>query len=426
MSINAILNAFDPSNTIEIVDELVKPPKKDVTKTHFTKKNIKPNAYHSMDVLYLTHDGDYKYLLVCVDVHTRAVDVKPLTDLKSSTVLEAYLKIWNGNNDDQHYLGRPMIMHVDKGGEFAKVKKFLKDNKVAVRVSATNRHSQQAVVESMNKIIGTSITKLQLYEELRTKTEHHEWVEFLPKILKVLNSRKKKDTYREPTGLETVKCKDNECEVVPIGTLVRVAMDVVKNLSGKTIDKKRYRSGDLRWSAEPSKVVNILMYPRQPIRYVVEGYTNNTFSKNQLKPVKSRSSSEALPAITTPKVKIDDKYIVEAILGKRNTNKGIEYLVKFRDGDELWQPRKTLIQDIPLLIKAFEQTDYTMTEVSKPKLKPVAKPKPKPKPELPTVTRSGRVRKTNLKYEEETKTPEGETSVVRRSGRERKTNNKYK
>ena len=184
MSTKAILKAFkkDP-DIVHDIQDLTSPPKKDLTKAKFRNKNIKKNTYHSMDLLYLTHDGDYKYLLVIVDVATRAVDAEPLKERDGDTVYTAFKKIYAENRKPK-YLNTPHIIHMDAGTEFSKIKEELPELNIAYRVASTNRHSQQAVVEAMNKIIGTTITKLQLYKELEEHSESHAWVQYLPTILK--------------------------------------------------------------------------------------------------------------------------------------------------------------------------------------------------------------------------------------------------
>jgi hypothetical protein len=51
-----------------------------------------------------------------------------------------------------------------------------------------------------------------------------------------------------------------------------------------------------------------------------------------------------------------DKYIIEKILSKRRHKHSVEYQVKWFGYDEIsWEPATNLIQDVPLLIHAFEQ-----------------------------------------------------------------------
>ena len=103
MSTKAILKAFKKdSDIVNDIQDLTSPPKKDLTKAKFRNKNIKKNTYHSIDLLYLTHDGDYKYLLVIVDVATRAVDAEPLKTHDSEEVHKAFKKIYSQNRKPKY------------------------------------------------------------------------------------------------------------------------------------------------------------------------------------------------------------------------------------------------------------------------------------------------------------------------------------
>ena len=188
-----------------------------------------------------------------------------------------------------------------------------------------------------------------MYKELEEHSESHAWVQYLPTILKTLNERTIKKPYKEVEGTEGVLCKETECEVIPVGTLVRVAMDVAKSFEGRKVDTK-FRSGDVRWSLYPHKITNILMYPRQPIRYVVSGIHNNTFSKNQLQIYKGDKSGYL------------KKKGIERILKKRKKKGRIEYLVMTTDNIEEWKPLSELKKTVKLMVEHFEEE-----HASKPK-----------------------------------------------------------
>ena len=216
-----------------------------------------------------------------------------------------------------------------------------------IRVASVNRHSQQAVVEAMNKIIGKAIHYLQLNEELADDNidEYYtEWVKFLPNIKKVINANLKKIKFIDGPDREQKSVVDKgEKEVYPIGLKVRVALDYPKTKQGKRIDSN-FRAGDQRWSNEAHTIENVLIYPNQPIRYVVSGIDSNTFSKNQIKPYVNN------------KFKAHDKYDIEKLL-KRFKKKGKVYFeVKWEGYDKTTEePRSMLIKDVPLLVKAFEK-----------------------------------------------------------------------
>ena len=60
------------------------------------------------------------------------------------------------------------------------------------------------------------------------------------------------------------------------------------------------REGDIRYSLKPHKIENILLLPDRPVRYILEGVLDKTFSKNQLKPAENEIVKKAIEK-KTPK-----------------------------------------------------------------------------------------------------------------------------
>lgn len=364
-------------------DILTTPVKKDLTKTKWNRRNIQENQYHSIDLLYLPTDPDTedKYLLVSVDVATRRVDAMPLKKRDGETTVKAFRKMY-GDLPGGHRIFRslPKIVHMDAGTEFSEVKKFLKRRKVAYRVAATNRHSQQAPVESMNKVFASVLLKLQLHNEIMNQEEDTSWVDNLGDVINGINEKALKPKYVDPVsadGAKGVLCKEKECDVIPLGTLVRVALDYPVGYTKENRVDSKFREGDIRWSLRPAKIENILMYPNQPIRYVVEGYKNNTFSKQQLQVYKEGKKVEALRVRAVP-VKILDKKKMDGLL---------HYLVEWANGKETWVPRKRFAREMPEMARAYEaelhprttreQANQNTEKADKPKRKKEIQPKPK-------------------------------------------------
>jgi hypothetical protein len=123
--------------------------------------------------------------------------------------------------------------------------------------------------------------------------------------------------------------------------MVRVQLDYPMNY-----DKKReygsFRAGDMRYDPTPRKIVNILLFPDRPIRYVVEGKTQ-TYSKNQLK-------------LAGEKVQFDEKreFEVERIVEE----KGNKYLIKWKDYPEssnTWESKAKIQASVPKRVREFER-----------------------------------------------------------------------
>jgi hypothetical protein len=282
-------------NPQAVKDLTIPPNRKKETKPSFQNNASYPaGKFHQIDLLYLPEDvGGDKYLLVIADIGSPACDVKALAKRDAKTVLNAIDYIYKNSK----YLKPPNFIHVDAGTEFTSLVKEYPKRKIGVRVAATGRHSQQSIVESLNRTIGEAILKIQLNNALANDepdSEQRDWIDYLPDILELLNSREKKPAPKEGgTGKPQVKCKGNECNTFMIGDKVRVLLDHPQTTKGKRL-YGTFRSGDIKWSVEPYVIDNIFLLPNTVIRYSVKGKNNNTFSKFELQPFKTSVTKEIL------------------------------------------------------------------------------------------------------------------------------------
>jgi hypothetical protein len=118
--------------------------------------HIQPAEKHFVnqaDILYMPQDGNYKYALVVVDIGSKLTDAEPLKDKTSSSVLNAFKKIYS-----RKILKIPKRLEIDSGSEFkGELKKYFEDNYVILRFGKPNRHRQQALVEKRNQQIATAL-----------------------------------------------------------------------------------------------------------------------------------------------------------------------------------------------------------------------------------------------------------------------------
>jgi len=298
--------------------ELTKPPER--FKAHNTEfrasGNYPPNSVHQMDLLFLPDDKSKggsanRYLLVVTDVGTGKTDARPLRFKKASKnsakkkgtknkplsktdkeynaekgVLEQVQDIYKSGK----YLKEPTsTIQVDAGSEFNAVKQHFEKKRLAVRTARTGRHNQQASVEALNKMIGSTINKIQLNNQMAGEGkdedgEVREWLIYLPDILEAINIRKMKKV-REAVDDVLCRADTKECETYTVGDKVRIMLDYPKAFKGDRLYGS-FRSGDIRWSLKPHTIENVLLMKNQPIRYVVSGVKDTTYNKFELKPFK--------------------------------------------------------------------------------------------------------------------------------------------
>ena len=229
-----------------------------------------PNQVHQADLLFLPDDDGYKYALVVVDDATRITDAEPIKAKTAADVLEGLKTIYQ-----RSILKLPKKIEVDPGTEFkGVVAKWFEDQHILVRVGKTGRHRMQALVERRNQIIGTAIHKRQAAEELLTGEPAKEWIDDLPKIIKAMNKKTKGQKLEKLANKlpdePTCEPKSDARHLLTQGDKVRVILERPEAVQGEKLHGK-FRSSDIRWSEKPRTIRLVLLKPKQPPMYLLDG-----------------------------------------------------------------------------------------------------------------------------------------------------------
>ena len=347
--------ASDVKNKKALNDEIlyqlyrkIKPEPKDIAPTITNPPDHSPNQIHQADLLFMPDDNGYKYGLTVVDTGSRLTEVEPLKSKNAKDVLAGIKAIYT-----RGVLKKPKLsIQVDSGTEFKKeFKNYFEDDDVYVRVAQSGRSRQQGLVENRNGLIGRTLMRRMVAEELLTKEKSVEWVDYLPKLIKLMN-----ETYY----LKPIKLKDKDITADPktdkdSSILLEEGQEVRYQLDKPVdaLDNKRlhggFREGDIRWSVNPVKIERIQIVPNEPIFYKLEGLTA-LYTKPQLQPVNKESR--------LPPASVQIKYIVDKIEGKKMINKKLHYLVHWKGYDDkkdfTYEPRDKLMEDVPDIVKAYE------------------------------------------------------------------------
>lgn len=307
---------------------LFKTPKKDKgpNEAHFT--DAKPGAIVQADLLFLPNDRGYRYLLVTVDNASRATDAEPLKSKTADVVLTAFKKIF-----DRGIVKRPTYrLEVDSGTEFkGVVSKYFEDHAVNVRVAQPARHRQQALVERKNQTIGEALFKGMTWEQLESGEISTAWLQYLPDILKAINKKKMKKPIKVP---DKPLCKDDSCEILDIGTKVRVQLDAPRETTGEKL-AGRFRKSDIRWNPKIREIKQILIKSGSPVLYLLDG--NDTRRKLDFSAAYTKNQLQVVPKSerTFPKEKIQSS--------EQLPKKVVE-----KDDDEIPPPKKPLPKPVSL------------------------------------------------------------------------------
>jgi hypothetical protein len=337
----------------EQLDNLYAVPKKDRGINMPKYPESEPNIFHQADLLFLPNDNGYKYALVVVDVGNSITDAEPLQTKQQEEVLKAFKIIYNRN-----YLDIPKMITVDSGSEFkGDVERWFKQQKVGFKVAKTGRHRQLAKVERRNQIIGKALFKRMSAEEMLTGQQSKEWVDDLPALIKAMNRKTAEQNKQPKTPVkEKVLCEGDSCELLPIGSKVRVMLEFpINNITGQR-EFGKFRSTDIRWNTTIRTIENILLKPKAPPLYILNDEPYTGYTKNQLQIV---AKNEKAPNPNVIRNKAPQTYIVEAIIDKKSVKRKVFYQIKwlgFPSSQNTWEPRTELIKNpaIKSMIEEFE------------------------------------------------------------------------
>lgn len=245
---------------------------------HFAKGQITKDTIWQADLITVSDDGGYKYILSICDVGTREVAAKPLKSKEPSEVLDRFKEV-------VREMGKPSSLQVDGGGEFKTVfKDYCDENNIYIRISQPYRHSQQSIIESCNRIIVRRLYLIQGVDEIVTSKVSKKWVSRLPKVIAKINEERSKyknedpiDPDDKPVGTALGKY------VLPEGTKVRVLLDHPEDFNGNKRNTAQFREGDRRWS-DICHINRVIIVAGEPVRYMVdlEGKDNVSYSRTQI------------------------------------------------------------------------------------------------------------------------------------------------
>lgn len=245
------------------------------------KGQIEVNAIHQADLLFmpLDDDGGFRYILVVVDVGSRKLAARPLTEKAAETVAKAFKDIYRKKE-----LEWPSMLQVDAGSEFkSKVTDLMNEHDVTIRRGKPNRHTQQAIVEGNNRVIAKYLFHEMLADEIQTKKLSTTWASRLQSYVQKINKVRADVLDSKPVPVnEPSAPSDKLIELLPEGAKVRYALDFPIDYVTKKKTDASFRTGDVRWS-EPTTIDVAVIIPGYPPRYIVKGMDGVSYARNQLK-----------------------------------------------------------------------------------------------------------------------------------------------
>lgn len=170
------------------VNQLMKPIRK--PKAFTSVFGYYPHHTYQMDIIiydrYALHH--YKYILVVIDVYSRYMQAKPMTNRKSETIMKNIQEIFTA-------LGIPEEINCDNEFNTKSFNTYCEENNIDVRYSDPHEINKNAIVERVN---GTIATKLQ---KIRITTGKKDWYKYLDFVVENYNNTIHSTTKEKPIDL---------------------------------------------------------------------------------------------------------------------------------------------------------------------------------------------------------------------------------
>lgn len=342
--VNAVMGKLPENTTLQAIYQK---PKKE-------PKRLKPKVdvplegqTQQADILYLPDDEGYKYCLVVIDLATRALDAQALKSRDNESIIKAFESIYKRKilkfpkfkiECDSEFNTNIIRDYFEKDGKY----KNRQGDKVILDIGKVGRHKAQGNAEHRNKVIQKLIFFRQTAQEILTKLQSKEWEEDLPMIVKAINKLYEREEPGMTKAMENTNPKFDGEPLLKVGELVRIPLEEPKDITGKKLHGN-FRTGDIRWEMKPRKITDVALIPNQPVMYRVEGIKTTMYTRPNLLLYKETEEK--------PPTYLQKKFVIEKIIGERKNKNRIEYLVKWSHKEEpTWEPRTSLIKDVPLLI----------------------------------------------------------------------------
>lgn len=341
---NALFEAIEAKTGLKNMKSITKQmtaPRRDRGDSSATTDTHAKGSVYQADLLRLPEDRGYNYALVVVDTYDRSMDAEPMKTTQSKETVQAIKKIFRRN-----YLNPPILMMAtDNGAEFMKdFHNYIEnDLKIMHKYGKPYRSRQQAIVERFNSVLSKAISRYQNAVEVSTGQPSTDWIDYLPKVVEVLNEELvRENPLRNKNKGPVCRAKKGDCELLDKGTKVRIPYEKPVDIINETRHAdSSWRVGDMRWSKTIYTITRVILRSNQPPMYVVNNEKNTAYTRSQIMIV---DENEPMPIVQK-----EAKYEIEKFIGKKKIANLVHYKVKWKNypaTQASWIKRTELIKDI--------------------------------------------------------------------------------
>jgi len=289
----------------------------------------------------------FKYILTCIDMFSKKAYAEALPNKEAATVTKAMEKIIN---DQLFYTSS---IRSDRGSEFIDkgFKEMLAKYNIKQVLSLAGKPQSNGQIERFNRTLKRAlIIGMQIQG-------NNNWVKILPQFVQNYNNSVHSVTGKTPNEVDE---EDNDS----------VLEDISKKISKSVVsrnenDKPRFKIGDQvrvklpeenrkhgeNWSRKTYRIFKVLQ-PKNKVSSVTYFIQNG---KEKLKQKYYNNDLLYVPGIQN---KLDDPeyHIVSKIIKPLIHQKEPSFEIKWKNKkDHTIEPRSTLIEDVPKMIRTFER-----------------------------------------------------------------------
>lgn len=183
----------------------------------------------------------YKYILVIIDIHSRYVKARAMTNRENQTIIKNIDEILNE-------MGKPKLISCDNEFDTKEFTKYLIENNIGVNYSEPLEIQKNSIVERFNKTLAGYIKKI------REALKIYNWVEYLPELVDNYNNQYHRTIRNTPYDIFYNKGK-NKQDILIVPRTFQVNDKVRLRLKKKIFDKgdTLYYSREIYIIAEISK-----------------------------------------------------------------------------------------------------------------------------------------------------------------------------
>lgn len=236
------------------------------------------NDYYQMDLMEMTPDNGYSYILNIVNMKTRISDVQPMTSKDGKTVLKAFVDILKRNV----IVYRPKLIYCDNGSEFInnQFKEFCNSEDIGLVFTRPGNHKQNAIVEASNNLYKKILLRYLSFKSYSQDEYYDDWVEILFSVRDMLNEHFTTNPIRYKNLLVPYDGPEPKYE---IGDKVHIKLDHPKMLLyDQRMHGDYFRNGDRRYSNSIYTITGFKMPNGGNLRYQLKNNQNEILYGNYL------------------------------------------------------------------------------------------------------------------------------------------------